>query len=107
MGRTGGLPRHRLAPALEALRPPNLAGRIEFRHRSGVLRQGEPRKPRARVDMDVRRNFGGIVERAGADEGGAPPRLRIMAPESDLALGTAQDGLRLAAGARYLGGLRL
>src|SRR5690606_3327410 len=58
-----------------------------------------------RVDVDVGREAGRLVERADTNEAELRPHRRIVAPQGDPAARASQEGLGPAAGARHRDGL--
>jgi len=76
---------------------PRVVVDVERRH---PLRQRHPRLLRAGEDVDVGRDARGLVERPRTDE--RDDRIAVVAVERDLALGTAEDGLRRAVVAEHL-----
>jgi hypothetical protein len=93
--------------AFQAFRAPHFLKIIEFGECDRVCRQRNPRQLRGREDMDIRREATRVIHRSDPDEADRRPRLRIVAPDGDLANGTARDPLPPAAGRRRVDHLGL
>ena len=85
----------RLAPR-QALGRPVLARIVIIVESGRAFGKGDPRQLRARVDVDVGRDGGGIVERADPHEA-QRDAAAIMAPNGGLAVRAAMDDMRSAA----------
>jgi hypothetical protein len=89
-----------------ALGRPVFGWAVEFRDRRNAVRQDNPRLLRGRVDVNVRRNARGIVERSHPYEMNIRTCLRIIAPNGHSTVGAAPENLTLAAGTGERGSSR-